>query len=65
MNLDLSKISNEVKENGVTSVPNFIDQENFEKISLLLNNHSFYIYILKLFRVPCEVLEQFPLHQSP
>ena len=41
MNLDFSKISKEVKENGVTSVSNFIDQESFEKISLLLKNYSY------------------------
>ena len=41
MNLDLSKISNEVKENGVISISNFINQEYFEKIILLLNNYSF------------------------
>jgi len=41
MNLDHSKISNEVKENGVTSISNFINQENLEKVNLLLSNNLY------------------------
>ena len=71
MNLDFSKISNEVKENGVTSVSNFTGQENFKKIILLLNNHSFnkghisshfsvtkFNYLVKIFKLDFLIIKK-------